>query len=458
MMHLYVADRARSLAVRLAEVLAEPQEDALAPEWLAVPTDGMRRWLLLELARHLGASVPGGGDGIAANFVRAYPGSLRSHVLNVERSDPSADPWGIDRLVWSVLTVAGRHGGEPGLSEFTGLSLGASAYARARRVADLFDRYHLHRPDMIRLWAGGTFVDGTGQRIADHHAWQPRLWRLVREHVGEGSPPERLPVLLDSIRAGTLPLGLPDRLVLFGLSVLPGPEFLELARAVASQVDVHLFLLEPARFDGARLYDLFPPPARSQPRLRSNDPTAEAVEPPLLRSWGRPARETALLLADARVAGLPAPERPEGGSAETRVVADTGTAEDAQPPTLLERVQHQIRTAGRDGDVQAVITDPSDRSVQFHACYGPIRQVQVARDALLHLLNQPGSDMAEEDILVLCPALDRFAPLIEAVFGPSTELSTQTSPIPAPPAWSDAALPHSATGSPTSRSEPRIRC
>jgi exodeoxyribonuclease V gamma subunit len=419
MMHLYSADRARPLATCLAEVLAEPQEDPLAPEWLAVPSDGMRRWLLLELARHLGASAPGGGDGIAANFVRAYPGSLRTHVLNVERADPSADPWGIDRLVWSILSVAGQHDDGPGLRDFTGLAPGASGYSRARRVADLFDRYHLHRPDMIRLWAGGTFVDGTGQRIADHHAWQPRLWRLVRERVGEESPPERLPELLDSIRGGTLALGLPERLALFGFSVLPGPEFLELARAVATQVDVHLFLLQPGEFDGGRLYDLFPPPARSQPRLRSNDPTAEAVEPPLLRSWGRLARETALLLADARVAGLPAPARPGGTE------ADGATAEDAPPPTLLERLQHQIRAAGRDGPVP-MPADPSDRSVQFHACYGPIRQVQVARDALLHLLDQPGSELAEEDILVLCPALDRFAPLIEAVFGPSTDLSSTT--------------------------------
>ncbi|MGD0312646.1 MAG: exodeoxyribonuclease V subunit gamma [Acidimicrobiales bacterium] len=422
MMHLYSADRARPLATRLAGLLTEPQEDPLAPEWLAVPSDGMRRWLLLELARHLGASAPGGGDGIAANFVRAYPGSLRTHVLNVERADPGADPWGIDRLVWSILTVAGQRDGGSGWRDFTGLAPGASGYSRARRVADLFDRYHLHRPDMIRLWADGTFVDGTGQRIAEHHAWQPRLWRLVREHVGEESPPERLPVLLESVRAGTLALGLPERLVLFGFSVLPGPEFLELARAVATQVDVHLFLLEPGEFDGARLYDLFPPPARSQPRLRSNDPTAETVEPPLLRSWGRLARETALLLADARVAGLPAPERPGGADTGT----DGDTAGGALSPTLLGRLQHRIRTACRAERVP-IPTDPSDRSVQFHSCYGPIRQVQVARDALLHLLNQPGSELAEEDILVLCPALDRFAPLIEAVFGPSGDQTTDPS-------------------------------
>ena len=46
------------------------------------------------------------------------------------------------------------------------------------------------------------------------------------------------------------------------------------------------------------------------------------------------------------------------------------------------------------------------------------------RDALLHLLNEPGSGLIEDDILVVCPAIEEFAPLIQAVFGPSAEAST----------------------------------
>ena len=201
MMHLYSAGRAAPLAARLAEVLIDERLDPMQAEWLAVPSDGMRRWLILELARHLGASVPGGGDGIAANFVRAYPGTLRSCVLNAERVDPRADPWGIDRLVWSVLSVAERHRDDPGLAELVILPQGASRFAKARRVADLFDRYHLHRPDMIRAWADNRYVDGAGQPIADHQAWQPRLWRLVRDEVGEASPPERIGSLIERHQA-----------------------------------------------------------------------------------------------------------------------------------------------------------------------------------------------------------------------------------------------------------------
>ena len=47
-----------------------------------------------------------------------------------------------------------------------------------------------------------------------------------------------------------------------------------------------------------------------------------------------------------------------------------------------------------------------------------MRQVQVARDAILHLLDDAEPGLTEEDVLVVCPDLERFAPLVEAVFGP----------------------------------------
>jgi len=90
-MHLYSADRAEPLAKCLADVLAADPLDPMASEWLAVPTEGMRRWLTLELAKYLGSSSPGAVDGIAANIIRAFPGTLRSAVLEAG-SDGGPNP------------------------------------------------------------------------------------------------------------------------------------------------------------------------------------------------------------------------------------------------------------------------------------------------------------------------------------------------------------------------------
>ncbi len=94
----------------------------------------------------------------------------------------------------------------------------------------------------------------------------------------------------------------------------------------------------------------------------------------------------------------------------------------AGPSGLLDRLQRDIRANAGSG--AALVHDPADRSVQFHACFGATRQVEVLRDVLLHLFNDPDLDLDEDDVLVVCPAIETFAPLIQAVFGPSAEVGT----------------------------------
>ncbi len=422
-MHVYSADSARTLAVQLAEILSDAPADPFVPEWLAVPSDGMRRWLTLELARHLGASGPETSDGIAANIVRAYPGDLRSAVLAVGRPEDQADPWRIERMVWPVLEAiadASEATLPTGLTVLDGQREGASLYAKSRRIADLFDRYHLHRPEMVRQWARDRLVDGTGRPLDDHAAWQARLWQQVRGRIDEPSPPERLPATLGRLRAGDELIDLPPRLVLFGFTLLPAGGFLDIARAVGTTREVHVFMLEPTHLDPAELLVADPRPEDGSVRVRSNDATTHLARHPLLRSWGRLHRETALQLADLQIDGVP-------------VQRLTGESEAPEAPrTLLGRLQGDLR--GNRSPEATLPDDPDDDSVQFHACFGPTRQVEVLRDALLHLLAQPGSDLTEDDIVVLCPSLDRFAPLIQAAFGASapatTTLPTDAAPDP----------------------------
>ncbi|MCU1355513.1 MAG: exodeoxyribonuclease gamma subunit [Acidimicrobiales bacterium] len=391
MLHLHAADRALPLAERLAAVLAEVPADPLEPEWIAVPTLGMGRWLSLELARRLGAAGPGSGDGVAANLTYAFPGTLRTSVLAAGRPEVDGDPWSVERLAWPILEVLASQpaagAGHP--------SPDVPAFARARRIADLFDRYHVHRPDMVRAWAAGRDVDGIGAPLAAHHRWQPELWRTARRHIGVASPPEALPGILAGLAAGTLAIpDLPSRLSLFGFPVLPGGQsFLDLVQAVAVSRDVHLCLLDPSPATSRRV--------RERTRVGAiEDPPAEVVTHPLLRSWGRLPRETAVLLAGAGIppaSWCPSPEEPAA-------------------PTLLERLQSDLRAGRAPSGGHAL--QPGDRTIQFHATHGPARQVEVLRDAVLHLLEADPS-LREEDILVACPRVERFTTLIESAFGPS---------------------------------------
>lgn len=54
--------------------------------------------------------------------------------------------------------------------------------------------------------------------------------------------------------------------------------------------------------------------------------------------------------------------------------------------------------------------------MQVHACHGPARQVDVLREVLLGLLADDPT-LEPRDILVMCPDIDTYAPLINADFG-----------------------------------------
>ena len=337
-------------------------------------------------------------------------------MLAAGRSDGPDDPWQLDRLVWCILEVVDARPGDRQLAHLAEPPPGGSRFGLARRVADLFDRYHLHRPDMIRAWAAGQPIDGTGKRLADHLAWQPHLWRLCRERLGEPSPAERLSDLLPQVRDGRLDVDLPERLSLFGLTQLPGGNgFVELAGALAAQRDVHLLLLEPSAAVRRRVGGLADP-ARAGTRQRADDDSAQSIHHPLLRSWGRQHRETAILLGDAAAGGLVRVVELDAGGAG----GGAGAESDVAGASLLAHLQADVRADRTpDGSFQPTL---GDESIRIHACHGTTRQVEVLRDAILHLLADPALDLTEDDILVLCPDLEQMAPIVEGVFGRSAGL------------------------------------
>ncbi len=84
---------------------------------------------------------------------------------------------------------------------------------------------------------------------------------------------------------------------------------------------------------------------------------------------------------------------------------------DGEPATLLGRLQADIRADRAPGGEADV-----DLSLQVHACHGAARQVEVLRDAVLHALSEDET-LEPRDVIVMCPDIERFAPLIEATFG-----------------------------------------
>jgi len=398
MLHLHRAERADVLVEALGDVLRVPLPDPLQPEVVSVPTRGVERWLTQRLAHRLGTS--GRGDGVCANLEFPFPGRLVGDAMaaacGVTRD---ADPWQPERAVWPLLGVVDASMEEPWLATVAA-HVGqqrSRRFTTARHVVDLFDRYAVHRPAMVRAWAAGDDVTATGAPLPAEHRWQAQLWRRLRAAIGMPGPAERLAEACAALIAdpSVVDADLPGRFAIFGLTRLPA-SYLDVLRALAEHRDVHLFLLHPSPVLWDRVALRAPDLAV---RRRSDDPTVDVPLHPLLRSWGRDAREMQLVLTGAG-----------------HDVVDVHHALVAPAPaTLLERLQQAVRGDAAADDAS---TPPAadDRSVQVHACHGRARQVEVVRDAILHLLVEDPT-LEPRDVIVMCPDIEAFAPLIHATFG-----------------------------------------
>jgi exodeoxyribonuclease V gamma subunit len=156
MLHVHRAERADGLVEALRGLLAEAPDDPFAPEVVAVPTRGMERWLSQRMSDRLGAS-PGRADGVCANVGFPSPRRLVGDAVAIASGiDADSDPWLPERAVWPLLEVVEGHLGEPWLAALShhlgGPGPAADPVRRARRLAtlrhlaELFDRYALHRP------------------------------------------------------------------------------------------------------------------------------------------------------------------------------------------------------------------------------------------------------------------------------------------------------------------------
>ncbi len=429
MLHVHRADRADGLADALATLCAQPLPDPFAAEVVAVPTRGMERWLTQRMSAVLGAS-PQRADGICAGVEFPTPHRLVSDAIAAASGvDPAEDPWLPERATWPLLEVVERSLEEPWLATlaaYLGRSSGAPDPVRharrlsvVRHLARLYGLYAMHRPAMLAAWAQGHDVDVIGAPLAAGSGWQAELWRRLRARIALPGPAERRTGACERLALERDLVVLPERFSLFGLTRLPAGQ-LEVLRALAQLRDVHLFLLHPSgvlweRVAGALAVPgsgaLAVPGSGALPAggaivRRADDPTASLAANPLLASWGRDSRELQVVLG-----------------ADVQSVDDTRPRPAPKAPALLRRIQDDIR-ADREprgeplpgkADARPLLA-PDDRSVEIHACHGRARQVEIIRDAILHALAEDES-LEPRDVIVMCPDIETFAPLIQATFG-----------------------------------------
>ncbi len=158
---------------------------------------------------------------------------------------------------------------------------------------------------------------------------------------------------------------------------LPGYHLFEVIHALASLIDVHLFLLSPTKEYWA---DIVPE------KKIATKPTGEdlhfEVGNQVLASMGKLGR----FFRHARKQNYE--EFPS-------FIKQTGES-------LLSWLQTDILNLTTRGTEQKVAIDSHDRSVQIHSCHSPMREVEVLFDNVLDFF-QSNAGLTPKDILVMTP-------------------------------------------------------
>ncbi len=385
MLHFHPSNRLETLADGLADLMRAAPLPPLEPEVVVVPSSHVGRWLGFQLAARLGIAA-----NVRTEFAAAFVWRLIRRVLP---DVPETSPLEPERLRWRLAArFAAPDAALAPVARYLADARPAQRFELAAAVAEALDRYLVYRPDWIEAWSRGA-----GPDLGPDAAWQAVLWREVaaalpapmREHPRErffaalAADPERVAAL-------------PARIHLFAVTALP-PLYLDFMRrlADAAGLAVHVHAFNPCR-----------------------------------EYWGQIVRRRELARAEATAA----PEAPllEVGNGLLASLGHHGRA------TLDAIAQHDARgdaayvVPGRHtvlGHLQADIldlvetpgtVDVADDTVALHVCHGAMREVEVLHDRLLDLFARlPG--LTPDEILVLVPDIDAYAPCIEAVFATAPE-------------------------------------
>jgi exodeoxyribonuclease V gamma subunit len=421
-------DELRSLVVSwMRRYPLAPLENEIA----LVQSNGIAQWLKLALAEDPEEDDMG-GCGIAAAIDVQLPGSFmwqlyrmvlgRDEIPAKSLLDKAPLTWRLMRLLPQVINQPHFEPLQRFLTNDTDLR---KRYQLAERLADLFDQYQVYRADWLEDWAEGRHqlrnVRGEATPLAPANCWQAELWRALLLDVGEqGMAQSRAGVhqrfieRINSLEAA--PLGLPSRVIVFGISSLPA-QALEALAGLARFSQVLLCVHNPCRHHWADIVadkDLLRHQYKRQARKSGMpvvlDPqTLHQHAHPLLAAWGKQGRDYINLLDS-----YDDPSSYRSAFREGRI----DLFSDLQPLNMLNQLQDDIlelRPLNETRERWPAVDLDDDKSIRFHIAHSAQREVEILHDQLLARFSAD-PDLRPRDVIVMVPDIDSYAPHIRAVF------------------------------------------
>jgi len=395
--------------VQLLAAVQNVQRDSaiLTPDTVLLESKGMQHWLNLELAKL---------QGVVMNYQFQMPSSfmweLARALLGTE-SIPKHSPYRGEVLAWRLDTIMSQADfiTHPDCAQPCQYWAGDSPqpdtlkrFQLASHLASIFEQYMLFRPDWLITWGAHKNLDPSHGNIDQTVAqWQAWLWRRLVEQA------PCHPLMLQQKAIEALPhyhgQRLPKQIMIFAINTM-APQTLAFFNALSAHgaCNIHVFYLNPCvefwgevKSDKTQALHL-----RQQKITHWLDNTDTEKQNALLANLGQQGKAFFNLLQSVEGYEISAFDEGDNPSAE-------GATTD---PSLLMAIQQDILTLS---EAQQPPPAATDDSIVICSSHSALREIQALHDYLCHQFNQH-PDWQARDVVVMCPAIEDYAPYIEAVF------------------------------------------
>ncbi|MBU3949315.1 MAG: exodeoxyribonuclease V subunit gamma [Proteobacteria bacterium] len=390
---VYTSNKLEILAQKLAEIVKIPVSGSFvfphSPEIIIVQSKAMERWVSLQLAKI---------NGVCANCCFPFPNAFLDGIIKIYFPDiPKTNLFKPDVMALKLVKIL------PDFMDQTkfeclkryliGDKSGLKLFEISEKIADLFDQYTVFRPDFIFSW------ENNKEENRKHHNWQASLWQVIAKGNEKYHRSYLQKALIETLNNLSLDSAkLYGRISVFGISSLPHfhMQFIE---ELANIAEINIFLLNPCREYWTDILT-----EKEVGKIKKKY-AAKITDDYLHVEKGNSILSSLGELGKVYFEYIT--------SAEHVLIEEF---EDQKCIDMLSCIQSDIlNLKERKISDNHYKPEGPDPSIQFHSCHSKVREIEVLCDNLLSMFEEY-PDLMPEDILVMAPDIEVYAPFIHAVF------------------------------------------
>ena len=372
---------------------------------VVISNKSMARFLTQRFAERVGIEA-----GIEYPFLMSLFSRQRLKPAGATAAENTSSAPEIDAgtIAWRILRILRETEGLPEFSHLTEWTGGdpVRRYELALQLGRLYNKYLLYRPDWINAWESGDDTAAGLPRGRKDVAWQGRMWRLT---AGEDWKGRHFAAVWREIKSGDLVPKSPEPIRIFGFSAIP-PAVLECLEMFGRRQPVELYQLTPSN---AFYGDSKPPKTELREFVKlycGEDVNDEQLRTILSEYYFQHNPLVASFAAQSRTL--------LNGTIDWQEKTAGADADEFPADTALHRMQSAIRLDRKASSSPDPSSKKGCRSIQIRDCYSEFREVEAAHNFVLHCLDEK-PDLKLNDIFIMSPTPDKFAPLVDAVFNHS---------------------------------------